>query len=138
MDDPKFEKISEDERGANWRILLPDGRELVLIYSKADTWRGGHSHDTNEVALLLDGQMEYIKRAYEKEKKGQVSMLSDKDSTLTIYPGDSYRNRAGEPHIGHFTEESWLIDWKLGPKAVGFTTTNYPRYREKVRKPSPV
>lgn len=122
MEEPRFEKISEDERGANYRVIIPGkggDRELVLIFSKAGSWRGGHSHDTDEVALMLDGSMVYHKELDE----GGVS--------FKISSGEAYENKAGQPHIGEFIEDSWLIDWKLGPKPhIGeFTTTDYPPYQ---------
>lgn len=122
--EPKFEKISEDKRGANYRVLLPNGQELVLIYTRAGCSRGGHSHDVSEVAMVLTGKMKRISNAFGPGK--------DKEKVLG--PGGVYYNAPGEAHMGTFLEDSWLIDWKIGAKAGEFTTVDYPPFREAVKK----
>jgi len=121
LDEPQFEKISEDERGANYRVILPGNRELVLIFSKAGSNRGGHSHSVPEVAWLLSGKLE----VHKMREAGEVRFV--------VNPGETYYNAPGEPHYGHFLEDSWLLDWKLGAPADGFTTTNYEPFRKRVR-----
>ncbi len=122
QEEPIFEKISEDKRGANYRIILPGKRELVLIFTRAGYWRGGHFHDADEVALMLRGKMEYFKRT-----------ADGKDLTFEVSKGQSYENKAGEPHVGHFLEDSWLLDWKIDACIGEFTTTDYEPYRARVR-----
>ena len=61
MEEPKLTKVHEDERGAIYSIALPDNRELMLLFSKAGVFRGGHSHDCDEAVMLLSGGMRYWK-----------------------------------------------------------------------------
>ena len=119
-DEPVFEKISEDERGANYRVLLPHGQELLLIFTKAGYSRGGHFHDTEEVALVLTGRVEIQK------------MVDGRLESFERTAGQTYHNARGEPHVGTFKEDSWILDWKLTAKAGEFRTTDYLPFRKLV------
>ena len=121
--DPVFSKIAEDERGASWSILLPDGQELVLIRTNAGYWRGGHSHNVDEVSVLLSGKALYLKRS-----------LAQEELTFIEGPGDVLPNLAGEEHAAFALEDYWLIDIRPGSKASDIHNTDYPLWREFVNR----
>ncbi len=117
---PEMKLIKEDFRGASYSILLPDGTEAVMIYSKKGVYRGGHSHDKPEVSLLLSGKAHYWKR-----------FRDGSETEFDELPGELLYNHAGEVHLARFDKEGWLFDWKLGAKAGETVTTNDPYYRKR-------
>lgn len=125
MEEPKFEKIFSDERGASYRVVF-DNRELVLIFSKAGAMRGGHSHDRPETSMLLTGKVHYWKKT-----------VDGKETEFDELPGEALHNEPGEIHLGKFLEDSWLIDWKVDSKIGEWTTTNYAPYRDRIPSMSP-
>ena len=124
--DPTITKVHEDSRGEMYTINLPGDRELMLLFSKKGSLRGGHSHDVPESVMVLAGRMRYHKL-----------LTGPTDSPLTGYTtlsdGDSSKNRGGEVHMGEFLEDTWLIEWKVGTTKTGWKNTNYEPWREKVR-----
>jgi hypothetical protein len=119
---PTITPIASDSRGASWSIKIPnEDREAVLIFSRAGAYRGGHFHTKPEVSLLLTGKVHYWKQTNES---GEIE--------FDELPGQRLVNKAGEAHLAHFLEDSWLLDWKLesGP----CQTYNYKPYREKVEE----
>jgi quercetin dioxygenase-like cupin family protein len=115
-----LEPVAKDERGESWRILFPDNREALLIFTKAGYYRGGHSHNVLETSMLLTGKLKYWKRF-----KGQEVVLEKTAGECTV-------NVPGEVHLALALEDSWLIDWKVGAHTGEWTTTNYEPYRRKV------
>ncbi len=118
---PRIEKIAEDFRGSSWSLLLPDGTEAIIIYSRKGVFRGGHSHDRPEVSLLLSGKAHYWKRFSD----GHEEEFDER-------PGQLLYNLPGEVHLARFDKQGWLFDWKLGAKAGETVTTNDPYYRKRV------
>lgn len=119
---PEIKPIAKDFRGSSWSVLLPDGTEGVLIYTKKGAYRGGHYHTRPECSLLLSGQMKYRK------------MLDGEDVSFVQSPGDLLRNEPGEPHLALALESGWLFDWKLGAKKGEWKTVNYAPYRKEVEE----
>lgn len=111
-----------DPRGDIYSIAIPPDQELMLFFCKAGYLRGGHSHDVPEVVLLLSGRMKYHK------------VVNGEDDTLELGPGEVSYNLPGQPHMGEFLEDSWLIEWKIGTKVGDWTTTDYEPYRAMVRE----
>ena len=121
--EPTITKVHEDSRGEMYTINLPGDRELMLLFSKQGSLRGGHSHDVPESVMVLSGRMRYHK-LFMPDFPATFSTLSD---------GDASGNRAGEIHMGEFLEDTWLIEWKVGTTKAGWKNTNYEPWREKVR-----
>jgi quercetin dioxygenase-like cupin family protein len=116
---PQLELVHSDARGDIYSITLPNHQEVMLLSSKAGTLRGGHSHDCDEVVMLISGKMRYHKLI------GQV------DVTSILEPGDLSHNPAGEVHMGEFVEDSWVLEVKQA-RIGEWTQENYPPYRERV------
>lgn len=112
--------IAKDARGESYSLMFPDGKEAVLIFTKAGFLRGGHSHTTPEVSLLLSGSVKCWK------------IINGTEYTFTRKKGETLANRAGEPHLTLFLEDSWLLDWKSEVKAGEWETINYEPYRKQV------
>ena len=127
MDEPSITKVHEDERGAIYSISLPDNRELMLLFSKAGVFRGGHSHDCNEVVMLLSGRMKYYKRGINGDGSPGVEQV------MTLMAGDVSRNNAGVVHMGEFLDDSWVIEQKFAEKDA-WSQMDYEPYRRLVRK----
>ena len=118
-----LEQVHTDPRGDIYRVLLPGGRELMLFFCKAGYFRGGHSHDCDELVLLLSGKLRYHKWVNGAE-----------DVTDLDEGGVSY-TQAGIAHLGEFITDCWLIDWKLGGvQAGGFVTVDFEPFRKLVRE----
>lgn len=117
---PSIGLVHEDARGEMYSILLPGGREVMLLHSKAGALRGGHSHSVPEQVLVLKGSFRYHKLRGNEER---VEVLRE---GMTSY------NPAGLVHMGEFPEEdTWLIEAKLAN--VGeWTQENYPPWRARV------
>ena len=120
MDTPVFKLEHADARGEIYSITLPGDKELMLLHSKEGSLRGGHSHDVDEVVVILTGKMRYTKydglnETYELVKEGDASF-----------------NPTGLYHMGEFLEDSWLIEWKLGTSKGKSKNINYGPWREKV------
>ena len=118
--EPRLESVAKDYRGESWRILLPDNREMMLIFTKADRLRGGHSHSKPEISLILTGTV----RSWKIIARGPE--MRDKSA------GEFMINEAGEPHLTLALEDCWLIDWKINARIGEWTTTNYEPYRKLV------
>mgnify|MGYP001572940857 CR=1 FL=1 len=119
---PELTLIHEDKRGAIYSILLPTKQELMLFHSNAGFLRGGHSHDVPEIVMLLSGRLRYHK------------MVGGQEVVIVLEPGEISFNAPGEPHMGFFEEESWLIEWKINTPAGGFLTTDFEPFRDLVRE----
>lgn len=117
---PSIKEVSRDARGEIYVITLPGDRELLLLHSFKGTLRGGHSHDVNEIVTMLSGKMLYHKR------------INGRDVTVRMLPGDTSFNPAGEAHMGEFTEDTWLTEWKIGTKIGAWTNEDYAPWREQV------
>lgn len=120
---PDIKLEQADERGEVYSISLPDNRELMLFHSKAGYLRGGHSHDVDEVVIMLSGRMNYYKTPHDK-----LSHIVD------MQPGDTSRNCAEEPHMGDFLEDSWLIEYKINTPARSAVDTDYEPYKKRMRE----
>ena len=95
-------------------------RELMLLFSKKGTLRGGHSHDVPEQVMVLTGEMRYHKHF------GDVG-----ESRTVLTPGACSMNAAGQVHMGEFLEDTWLIEFKLAKKGE-WTQENYAPWRDRV------
>jgi quercetin dioxygenase-like cupin family protein len=120
MERPKLEPVAKDYRGESWRILFPDNREMMIIFTKKGCYRGGHSHSVPETSLLLSGKLKYWK------------IVDGKETIFEKSPGEPLFNKPGEIHLALALEDSWLIDWKIDAKIGEWTTANYPLYRTKI------
>ena len=121
MFEPQLRLEHADSRGEIYSIELPDGQELMLLHSKAGSFRGGHSHSCGEVVVMLSGLMHYYKQENGHEHK------------LTLPSGCLSHNRAGQVHMGEFVEDSWVVEYKLGTRKGEWTQEDYEPYRAKVR-----
>ena len=113
-----------DTRGDIYCIAIPGNHELLLFFCKAGYLRGGHSHDVPEIVVLLSGRMKYHKHTEEG------------DIILELRGGDLSYNQPGEAHMGDFLEDTWLVEWKLGPNSgIGeWSTTDFEPFRKLVRE----
>lgn len=119
----KLELVHQDARGDIYRVLLPGNRELMLFRCVKGYLRGGHSHDCDEMIILLSGKMRYRK------------WVNGAEEVTELEAGQVSYNPAGVPHMGEFLEESWVLDWKLrGVTAGGFLTTDFETFRKLVRE----
>ena len=119
--EPSIKLEHTDARGEIYSIALPDNKELMLLFSKAGAFRGGHSHDCDEIVVLLSGRMRYHK----SNKRDEWA--------FELQPGDASHNPAGQIHMGEFLEDSWVVEWKLAKDKDSWTQTDYEPMREKVR-----
>ena len=118
-----FENIHSDSRGDIYRVLLPGNQELMLFFCKAGFLRGGHSHNCDEMVILLSGKMRY-----HKWQDGAEELTDLQEGQVSYTP-------AGVAHLGEFLTDCWLIDWKLGGvPAGGFTTQDFEPFRKLVRE----
>ena len=104
-----------------YAIDLPDNREVMLLFSKAGTLRGGHSHSVPEQVLVLTGRM-----LYHKMRPGRSGIVTE------LEPGDCSFNDAGVIHMGEFLEDSWIIEAKMARKGE-WSQIDYEPYRARVR-----
>ena len=119
--EPTITLVHQDVRGEIYSITLPDNRELMLLHSKAGTFRGGHSHDCDEIVVLVSGKMRYHKKRHEV------------DVVRELHSGDSSFNRAGEVHMGECLTDCWITEMKYAEKD-SWTQTDYEPYRARVRE----
>ena len=119
---PEIKLELADDRGEIYSITLPDDPELMLLHSKKGTLRGGHSHDVEEIIVMLSGGMIYHKGF--GDFRGSMS--------TTLKEGDVSRNKLGQPHMGEFLEDTWLIEYKMGTHRRASVTTDYEPYRSQV------
>ena len=121
----KLEPVAKDYRGESWRVVFPDNREALLIFTKAGFFRGGHSHSKPEISLLLTGRVKTWKIVNNTE------VITEKSA------GEFMINQADEPHLTLALEDFWLIDWKIDAHIGEWITTNYEPYRVRVRHQLP-
>lgn len=119
--EPTIRLVHEDDRGEMYAIDIGD-RELMLLHSRAGTWRGGHSHNVPELVMVLTGKMRYHKR-----REGW-----DVADAVVLGEGDSSGNDAHEIHMGEFLEDTWLIEWKVCKDKHSWENTNYEPWRGRV------
>ena len=120
---PSIKLEHADGRGEIYSIALPGNRELMLLFSKAGAFRGGHSHDCEEIVVLLSGKMLYHKRQ-------QGTRLR---SPELMQEGEVSLNPAGQDHMGEFLEDSWVVEYKFAEKGE-WTQTDYEPMRARVRE----
>lgn len=121
--EPKLNLIHQDYRGEIYQILLPDDREIMLLFTKKGCLRGGHFHNKLEVDLFVSGRMQYRKI----ENGFYHEIVFEKSA------GDMLINHPGEPHLAVALEDSWLIEWK--DAHIGeWITTNYEPLRKLVKQ----
>jgi len=123
--EPKLELVSKDYRGESWRIVFPDNREALLIFTKKGFYRGGHSHSKPEVSLLLTGRVKTWK------------IINGEEIIMEKSAGEFLSNQADEPHLTLALEDYWLFDWKIDAHFGEWVTTNYEPYRVHVRHQFP-
>ena len=117
---PEIKLEHSDSRGEIYSITLPGDRELMLLFSKKGSLRGGHSHDVDEVVMVLTGKMRYHKR------------IDDSKQEIDLRDGQESYNGAGEVHMGEFLEDTWLIEWKHARKGE-WKNNDDPVYRARVQ-----
>ena len=120
---PTIKLEHSDARGEIYSITLPNDQELILLHSKAGSIRGGHSHDVDEIVVLLTGRMEYTKKAD----------ITSWESHKPLRAGYASFNPKGEYHVGEFLEDSWLLEWKIGTNKTGWKNLDYAPWRERVK-----
>ena len=123
MDEPSIKLEHSDSRGEIYSIQLPNDRELMLIHSTPGSFRGGHSHDCDEIVMVLSGELIYHKKGV--HQVGEVHHV--------VAAGDTAFNHAGLIHMGEFLEDTWLIEYKLAKKEE-WSQKNYEPYRKQVRE----
>ena len=94
----------------------------MLLHSAPGSLRGGHSHDVDEVVVMLTGKMRYHKR-YEDRSEAKLELKG----------GDSSFNRTGVHHMASFLEDSWLIEMKLNTQKGAWKNIDYQPWREQVQ-----
>ena len=117
---PSIKLEHADARGEIYSIDLPDGRELMLLHSLPGAMRGGHSHNCDELVVVLSGKMRYYKRSFDGQEEIQQ-----------LRGGNSSYNLAGEIHMGEFLTDTWLTEYKFAKKGE-WKQVNYAPWREKV------
>jgi len=117
----KLEPVAKDHRGQTWRIIFPDNREAMVIFTKKGFYRGGHSHSKSEISLLLMGAVKTWRIVHGEE------IVAEKSA------GQFMINEADEPHLTLALEDYWLLDWKIDARIGEWTTTTYEPYRVRVR-----
>lgn len=55
-----LEKVSEDARGWIYRLLKPDGKEVIFIFTRKGFWRGGEYHKSLQHDLLIFGSLHWL------------------------------------------------------------------------------
>lgn len=120
---PALKLEHSDARGEIYSITLPNDQELMLLHSKAGSIRGGHSHDVDEIVVLLTGRMAY-------HKLEETTVIN---SCEGMRAGDTSFNPAGLIHMGEFLEDSWVLEWKIDTNKTGWKNTDYAPWRERVR-----
>ena len=118
---PVLKLEHSDKRGEIYSIALDGDREMMLLFSKKGSVRGGHAHDVDEVVLVLSGMLKYTKRSDDTSERRHV-----------LGSGAFIRHTAGEYHLAEFIEDTWLIEWKLNTTKHAWKNVNWPAYRELV------
>ena len=98
----------------------------MLLHSKAGSIRGGHAHDVDEVVVLLTGKLKYRKRI-ENDSKARPEWQ------IEMGEGDTIFHERGEYHLAEFTEESWLLEWKIQTNKKGWKNIDYADWRRLVQ-----
>ena len=119
---PIISLVSADARGEIYSIAFAEDQEFLLLHSTAGSVRGGHSHNVDEVVVMLKGSMEYHKRDDTRGTEWHMPLAS----------GQSSFNRADVTHMGEFSEDSWLLEYKVGTKLGEWRNTNYAPWRQRV------
>ena len=117
---PELHLEHTDARGEIYSITLPGDQELMLLHSKAGSLRGGHSHDVDEIVVVLTGKMGYHK------------VLDGKEVMDVVKAGEGSFNKAGVVHMGQFEEDSWLVEWRVNTRKGKSKNSDYPAWRERV------
>lgn len=120
MVEPVLKKVHEDSRGAMYAIELGD-RELMLLFSKKGTLRGGHSHDVPEQVMVLTGKMRYHK------------LSAHGAHALVLGDGGVSGNDAQQVHMGEFLEDTWLIEWKVCKDKHSWSNKDHGPWRVRVQ-----
>jgi len=120
--EPTITRVHEDARGEMYSISLPGDRELMLLFSKKGTLRGGHSHNVPESVMVLTGRMRYHKKP-----------SSTCEITELLGEGSCSSNAAGVIHMGEALEDTYLIEWKIGTNRTGWKNIDHEPWRAKVR-----
>ena len=137
METPVLKLEHADARGEIYSISLPGDKELMLLYSKKGSLRGGHAHAVNEIVLLLTGKIKYhIKK--DRESQEYTSDMDADKATHHFQAGNILHGLAfhpkGEYHMGEFLEDSWLIEFKLNAgKEEWKNDVDYAPWRERVK-----
>ena len=124
MTAPILKLEHEDARGAIYSITLDGDKELILLHSKKGSLRGGHSHDVNEINVLLTGKMKYLKERGEGTYK----------YTETLNGGTASYNHIGEYHLAEFLEDSWVLEWKINTSKGKWKNIDHAAWRERVKE----
>ncbi len=115
---PTIQQVSADERGEIYVVNLPDDRELVLLHSVKGSLRGGHSHNVDEIVVMLTGKMRYHK------------LIEGAKQEIDLEGGQSSYNCAGDIHMGEFLEDTWVMECKLAKKGE-WENSDYQPWRQK-------
>jgi hypothetical protein len=125
-----LEKVSEDERGWIYRLLKPDGREVILIFTRRGFWRGGEYHKSTQHDFLIFGKLYWLRCVpmvrgldYRYAPESVWSKLTQDSSNPTILL-DSF-----EGHVVRADEDTLYVEWLDGPV---FEKTFIPEMRKRV------
>lgn len=129
METPVFKLEHSDARGEIFSITLPGEQELMLLHSKKGSLRGGHSHDVDEIVVVLTGAMQYSKKTNKTRRPGVIGGYWEEH----LRGGDSSRNGVGVYHLAEFLEDSWVLEWKINTHKGGWQNIDDEEWREKVK-----
>lgn len=131
---PTIKLEHADARGEIYSITLPGDQELMLIHSNKGALRGGHAHTTDEVVVMVTGEMRYRKRfPAEWQSNGSDSLRVPEQLEFILHGGNETANWKGVFHMAEFLEDSWLVEIKTNAKKGASQNIDYPAWRERVK-----
>jgi quercetin dioxygenase-like cupin family protein len=108
---PKPDIVNEDRRGWILRMMLPDGREDIIIYTRRGFIRGGETHKSDQNNLVLQGALKWT--------YGDGSTEVTTSHQGNIIP-------AGKAHMAEAIEDTVYLEWLDGE----WEKTYVPEMRE--------
>ena len=113
----RLETLYEDKRG---RIvsLHSDGKEYILLETRADYSRGGDYHKSTQHDVVLRGKIEW------RERTGNLENLR------VLEEGDAISIQSGKPHMFTSLEDSLVLEWLEG----SFEKKYYKPYRDLIEE----
>lgn len=109
-----LELVSKDARGEIYNLMAPSDYHIRVLTIRKGYARGGHSHEYDEVFLLIRGKVEYHTGEVGREKVQR----RDQGSTIETVPS--------EPHYMLALEDCVALE--VTPSS-NFQSREYPPYR---------